>query len=211
MANKNDIRVDLDMLHPWLVYKLKRLITKCNEQGIYLLITEGYRTKEYQDSLYAIGRTKELNRVPVTNARGCDYASQHQWGVAFDIAIANDGHTWDTAYFNKVATIAKSKAIGLKWGGDWKNPIDRPHFYLGKWGATPDPLKKQYGTYENFKKTWKSRVVGQVDIKTKSKLKTKGKIPHNKVVKVYFRHLIWSKVEYNGVVGYIRTKQLKSK
>lgn len=206
---KNDIRIDLDLLHPWLVYKLKKLLKKCNEQGIYLIITEGYRTKEYQDELYARGRTKP--GTICTNARGCDYQSQHQWGVAFDIAIANEGHLWDTSYFNRVAVIAKSKEVGLKWGGDWTNPVDRPHFYLGKWGSTPFTLKLLYKNFEKFKSTWYRKVnkTEGLYIWDKAHKKRKKLVKNQSQVKVFWKHLRWSRVEYDGTVGYMRSKFLK--
>lgn len=74
MANKHDIRIDRTLLHPWLDYKLTLLLNKCAKKRIYLIITEGYRTVEYQDSLYAKGRTTAGSIV--TNAKGSDYSSQ---------------------------------------------------------------------------------------------------------------------------------------
>ncbi len=58
---------------------------------------------------------------------------------------------YDEATIRKVAKIAKSKKVGLAWGGDWVSPVDTPHFYLGKWGDTPAKLKRTYGTFEKFK------------------------------------------------------------
>ncbi|MEE0293756.1 MAG: M15 family metallopeptidase, partial [Eubacterium sp.] len=81
----HDIRIDRSKLHPWLNYKLTLLLNQCEKKGIYLIITQGFRSKAEQDSLYAQGRTKPGNIV--TNAKGNDYSSQHQWGIAFDIAI----------------------------------------------------------------------------------------------------------------------------
>ena len=108
MKTNHDIRVDLNKLHPYLKYKLKLLLKSCEKQGIYLIITEGYRTKEYQDELYAKGRTKP--GIVVTNARGSDYSSQHQWGVAFDIAINDNKLLYDVNTIRKVANIAKQKS-----------------------------------------------------------------------------------------------------
>ena len=34
-------------------------------------------------------------------------------------------------------------------------------FYLGKWGDTPAKLKRTYGTFEKFKKTWTKEVLEQ--------------------------------------------------
>ena len=166
MKKEHDVRINRTKLHPWLNYKLGLLLKQCAKKGIYLIITEGFRSKEYQDKLYAKGRTKPGNIV--TNAKGSDYSSQHQWGIAFDIALKydvdGDGRITDDTYNNKgikdVAKIAKSKKVGLAWGGDWVSPVDTPHFYLEKWGDTPAKLKRTYGTFEKFKKTWTKEVFG---------------------------------------------------
>lgn len=99
--------------------------------------------------MYAEGRTKKGSIV--TNAKGSDYSSQHQWGIAFDIALKydvdGDGRITDDTYNNKgikkVAKIAKSKKVGLAWGGDWVSPVDTPHFYLDKWGDHSFKIKEK--------------------------------------------------------------------
>ena len=119
-------------------------------------IGEFYRTVEEQDKLYAKGRT--IAGAIVTNAKGNTYSSHHQWGTAFDI-YRNDGkgayNDYD-GFFAKVGKIGKS--IGLEWGGDWKSPVDKPHFQLPDWGSTTVRLKRMYGTPENFQKTWKEEI-----------------------------------------------------
>lgn len=75
MKKEHDVRIDRTKLHPWLDYKLTVLLKKCAKKKIYLIITEGFRTKKYQDQLYAKGRTKP-GKV-VTNAKGSTYSSQH--------------------------------------------------------------------------------------------------------------------------------------
>lgn len=205
MKKQNDIRVDIDKMHPWLVYKLKLLLKHCNENGIYLIITEGFRTKEYQDSLYAKGRTKP-GKV-VTNAKGSTYSSQHMWGIAFDIAINDSKLLYDNATIKKVAKIAKSKKVGLSWGGDWKSIVDTPHFYLSKWGSTPAALKNKYGTVERFKKEWSKKTKKNCKLWRKKVLrasKSLGKIPAgSKVELLYTSKLGYAKVKYNGKYGYI--------
>ena len=111
MKREHSIRIDRKKLHPWLNYKLGLLLKECAKNGIYLIITEGFRTKAYQDSLYAKGRTKPGKIV--TNANGSAYSSQHQWGIAFDIAINDSKLLYNDKLIRKVAKIAKSKKIGL--------------------------------------------------------------------------------------------------
>lgn len=213
MSNK--INIDIKKLHPWLQYLLKKGIKKCNKKGIYVIITEGFRTVAYQNKLYAQGRTKP--GVIVTNARGTDYASQHQWGIAFDIAIVDDKTTkkkegtWDIKTIKKAAKIFKS--VGLGWGGDWQGFIDTPHMYIKKWGSTTSKLRKKYGTPDRFKKDWTRYTKGKTRLyksKDMNKKKVKTWIPKGKRVEVlWYSKLGIAKVKYDGKVGFVFRKQLK--
>lgn len=193
---ENDIRVDLKKLHPCLQWKIKKLLKKCNKKGMYIAITEGYRSRESQDSLYSKGRTTKGSIV--TYAKGSDYASQHQWGIAFDIGIpaTTTAEFYNGAKIRQIAVIAKK--LGLGWGGDWIKPVDTPHFYLKKWGSTTATLKKLYGNVTNFKKTWTA--------KTTKKVK---KIPKGKTVRVLYIKINRAKIEYNGKYYSIPKKYLK--
>ena len=144
---------DINKCHPRLIELSKKLVSACRGQGLIIGIGESFRTKEEQDALYAKGRTAPGNIV--TNAKGSSYSSHHQWGTAFDI-YRNDGkgvYKDSDGFFEKAGEIGKS--IGLEWGGDWKSPVDKPHFQLPDWGSTTARLKRMYGTPENFMKTWK--------------------------------------------------------
>ena len=156
MTRKHDVRIDRKKLHPWLDHKLGLLLKECAREGIYLIVTEGFRTVAQQNALYAKGRTKP-GKV-VTNAKGSSYSSQHMWGVAFDIAINDSKRLYDDGLIGRVAKIAKSDKVGLGWGGDWKSFRDTPHFYLKKWGSGTGELKATYGTPAKFKKTWRKKV-----------------------------------------------------
>lgn len=159
----------INRCHPRLIELSKKLVSACKGQGLIIGIGESFRTKEEQDALYAKGRTAPGNIV--TNAKGSSYSSHHQWGTAFDI-YRNDGkgvYTDSDGFFEKVGKIGKS--IGLEWGGDWKSPVDKPHFQLPDWGSTTTKLKKMYGTPENFMKTWK----GDVEMVEESKIIIDGK------------------------------------
>ena len=211
MIKHNDIRIDRKKIHPCLSYKIDLLLKKCNKQGIYIIITEGFRTVEYQDKLYAQGRTTQGKIV--TNAKGKDYQSQHQWGIAFDIAINDTKLLYDVATLKKVANIAKSKGVGLAWGGDWVSPVDMPHFYLGKWGDTTSKLKAKYGTPDKFRLYWTRTVRGTnrgLNIWNKSHTKVLLKVANNNIVNVMYdtKHG-FTKVEYLGFVGYMKTKYLR--
>lgn len=151
---------DITKLHPRLQQIIPELIAACKEQGISIKIGECVRTVAEQNALYAQGRTTAGSIV--TNAKGTSYSSMHQWGVAFDfyldMDIDGDGKKSDDAFnnatkmFQKVGAIGKK--LGLEWGGDWKSPVDMPHFQLPDWGSTASQLKKKYGTPDKFFATW---------------------------------------------------------
>ncbi len=145
---------DRTKLHPRLQKKIEEFIKACDKAGLKVQITECLRTKAEQDALYAQGRTKPGAKV--TNAPGYSYSSMHQWGVAYDICRADGKSAFDNSdgFFDKVGQIGKK--LGLEWGGDWKSPVDKPHFQLPDWGSTPTMLKRLYSTPERFFATWKS-------------------------------------------------------
>lgn len=143
---------DITLCHPRLQTLAAKLLEECNKQGLKIAIGETYRTVAEQDALYAQGRTKPGNKV--TNAPGSTYSSYHQWGTAFDI-YRNDGHgayNESDNFFARVGDIGVS--IGLEWGGNWKSPVDKPHFQLPDWGSSTSGIKKVYASVEDFKKTW---------------------------------------------------------
>ena len=145
---------DVKQLHPTLQRIIAELRIKCEQEGLMLGIDECFRTVEEQNALYAKGRTTAGSIV--TNAKGDDYMSQHQWGIAFDFFqnIPNHGYDDSNGFFERVAGIAKG--LGLGWGGDWTSFVDKPHLYLPNWGSTPRELKRIYGTPEAFMRTWQN-------------------------------------------------------
>jgi len=85
-------------------------------------ITEGLRTQERQKQLFAEGKSQTLN-------------SRHLTGEAVDV-VAYVGGTvsWDFPLYQKISEAFKQAAQELntpvEWGGDWKTPVDGPHFQL---------------------------------------------------------------------------------
>lgn len=151
---------DVTKLHPTLQVKINQLISECNKQGLKIGISECLRTVSEQDALYAQGRTKPGKIV--TNARGINYSSMHQWGVAFDF-YRNDGKGAYVDYDNFFTKVGKiGIQLGLEWGGNWKSITDKPHFQLPTWGSTTSVLRKTFRTPENFMQTWKKEVVNSV-------------------------------------------------
>lgn len=150
-------------LHPELQKKIQELMTLCVKNGITIGISECVRTVAEQNALYAKGRTAPGHIV--TNCRGTDYRSMHQWGVAFDFYLKYDANrdgkiTSTDAYYDATGLFEKvgklGQSIGLEWGGSWTSIIDKPHFQLPQWGSTAKNLIAKYGTPDKFMKTWSS-------------------------------------------------------
>lgn len=135
---------DRTRLHPELRAKLERLEAVMAAAGHPIFLTEGVRFRARQAQLYAQGRMLRAEgdklvaaptRTPgpiVTHAKPGQ--SDHQpdaagYGRAADVAFKakphwSEDHPWDLLG-------AAAKAIGLKWGGDWKGrKRDRPHIYV---------------------------------------------------------------------------------
>lgn len=143
---------DLSLVHPKLQLIIPQIISQCAAQGLPVLVTDGWRSKDEQDKIYAQGRTSP--GAIVSNVRW-PY-SAHNWGVAFDFCRNVRGREYDDTdkFFSKVAAVAKS--FGLEWGGDWRNFVDKPHLQLPEFmpGNNCNWLMSCYGTPEAFKKTW---------------------------------------------------------
>jgi peptidoglycan L-alanyl-D-glutamate endopeptidase CwlK len=115
----------LDGVHPHLVVMAYL--------GQPMVVTDGVRTLEQQQRLYAKGRTAPGKIV--TNADGVRVKSNHQakddgFGHAVDMAFLVNGlPAWPEngrwALYGEVA-----KACGCKWGGDWTGFVDRPHIEM---------------------------------------------------------------------------------
>lgn len=122
-------------LLPLVARKANALVEYATFIGTPIRVTEGYRSIERQNQLYAQGRT--LPGVIVTNAKGGE--SNHNYGIAFDIVFRKEGYNATSTQWKAIADHAKK--LGLAWGGDWKNIIDKPHFEL-TFGYTLDDFKK---------------------------------------------------------------------
>lgn len=123
------------MLHPVVNGYKNELVAKAEAKGIDIIITEGHRSAEKQNSLYEKGRSKEGSIV--TNAKAGE--SYHNYGLAIDFAL-KDNHgqvSWDMnmdqnkngeSDWMEVVSIAKD--MGFEWGGDWSNFKDYPHLQM---------------------------------------------------------------------------------
>jgi peptidoglycan L-alanyl-D-glutamate endopeptidase CwlK len=117
-------------LLPQVQVKAFAWLGECDSKGIWLLLTEGYRSWAQQAWDYASGRFRPGKII--TNAK--PGYSFHQFRVAIDMVPAdgNGGlHYEDMTRFTQAAAIAKK--YGFEWGGEWpKGQRDVPHLqYTG--------------------------------------------------------------------------------
>lgn len=116
-------------MHPVVKESAIELIRRAYAEGIYLFITDGYRSNAEQQKLYNQGRTTPGNKV--TNAKpGTSY---HNFGLAIDFVLTNKEGTaayWSVnTSWKRAAAIGK--ALGFSWGGDWSGGFkDYPHLEM---------------------------------------------------------------------------------
>jgi hypothetical protein len=125
----------LATVHPGLAARARAMLALCSQREVPLLITQGLRTWQEQDRLYAIGRTTDPigKKYVVTNAKGGQ--SYHNFGLAFDIVVLDSlgKADWDSSHLGWKVAAEVGKSLGLEWGGDWTGFKDVPHFqYTGR-------------------------------------------------------------------------------
>lgn len=120
----------LNMIHPHIRTKAKKLIEKAAEDGYKIIITESGRTMERQASLYALGRTKPGNIVTYMSkpgAHGLWPCGDSEYCMAFDIVLIINGRAvWSHSYYKTLGLYGES--LGLFWGGRWTKLGDVYHF-----------------------------------------------------------------------------------
>lgn len=132
---------DLNLLHPYVKYLAEQFLEKCKAAGLKPTITSTLRTMAEQEKIYAQGRTAPGKIVSYAKA-GYSY---HNYGLAFDVAFPA------YADYKKASVIGKT--LGMRWGGDFKQFVDLPHFewsgnlkiadlLKGKRPADPREVKK---------------------------------------------------------------------
>lgn len=123
-------------VHPLLAKVMHESI---KDSPIDFTITEGVRTVQRQQDLYAQGRTKPGKIV--TNVDGVKNKSDHQpkadgYGHAVDLYPFINGRV-DVNGVNElkiiaahILSVAKRLGVPVEWGGNWTKLKDYPHFGL---------------------------------------------------------------------------------
>ncbi len=149
MVNSRDIKD----LNPVLQRGAKEFLSRCKAEGLEVLITQTLRDIEYQNYLYAQGRTSGGSIV--TNARGGQ--SYHNFGLAFDICKNIKGQEYsDLNFFKRCGEIWTE--MGGMWGGNFESFVDNPHFEFIN-GLSTSELNSGKLLDENVKMKWEDSVV----------------------------------------------------
>lgn len=146
----------LGLLYAPLANAAKKMAEIAAMRGIQFTITQGFRSVEEQNRLYAQGRSSPGQIV--TKAPGGK--SWHNYGLAFDLVIVEpDGSLcWDDEdkRWKELGSIGAS--CGLEWGGHWTGFKDLPHF---QW-----PMRMSYAeAYQIFKDGGTAAVWAELDKK----------------------------------------------
>ena len=139
----------LSLVMPELADKIHQLAEQLEAENIVIRVTQGLRTVEEQDALYAQGRT--LPGSVVTNCRGG--SSYHNFGLACDCVPSLPGYTYIPDWNDQHPTWKRMEelgaSLGLTVGANWRTFPDAPHFQIsGNFpvGEPNDELRQIYAT-----------------------------------------------------------------
>lgn len=118
---------NLNTLHPKFKEDAIKAWTEAQAampSNVQIIVTQGLRTFDESNALYAQGRTKPGSIV--TNAAAGQ--SYHNYGLAFDFEMLTNGKADWTVGPNWMKVVEVMKSYGMTWGGDFPNLKDNPHF-----------------------------------------------------------------------------------
>ncbi|PDG52819.1 peptidase M15 [Listeria monocytogenes] len=138
----------------------RKLLDWAENSGIEVLIYETIRTKEQQSANVASGASQTMR-------------SYHLVGQALDFVMAK-GKTVNWGGYrsaNAKKFIAKAKALGFTWGGDWDGFVDNPHLQFEYKGYGTDTFGKRASANVPAKpNTQSNSSLGLVDYMNMNKL-----------------------------------------
>ena len=122
------VKLPVKDLLPLVKRKADKLVKEMELFGFPIRITEGYRSLERQNELYAQGRTKP--GAIVTKAKAGE--SLHNYGVAIDVVFRKQGYDATPDQWLAMASVAEGQ--GFEWGGSqvWVSAgfQDKPHLEM---------------------------------------------------------------------------------
>jgi len=130
---------DITLLDPRLKTLCEQFLQECLKQGLSVVVTQTHRSAEYQNKLYAQGRTTPGAIVTKAQAGSSPHECLNTQGApasrAFDIAVKYpDGSlNWNAGTKDWLKAGSIGMSLGLDWGGSWSGFKDPPHFQLKGW------------------------------------------------------------------------------
>lgn len=109
----------LNSLEPKFLNLVERWLQGCSDIGLDILVVSTFRDAEYQNWLYASGRSRDGKIM--TMAKGGE--SKHNKSIALDFCVM-DGKRCDwnnTKDFTHAGLLAE--ALGLVWAGRWNGKL----------------------------------------------------------------------------------------
>jgi peptidoglycan LD-endopeptidase CwlK len=114
-------------VHPLLAAKVRAMAQQLAAAGVLIRVTQGLRTWEEQEKLYAQGRSEPGETV--TNAP--PGSSYHNYGLAVDVVpMTATGPDWNVSHPIWRQIVEAGKSVGLDSGAMWRTFPDYPHFQL---------------------------------------------------------------------------------
>ncbi|EAG6719520.1 M15 family peptidase [Listeria monocytogenes] len=139
----------------------RKLLDWSESNGIEVLIYETIRTKEQQAANVASGASQTMR-------------SYHLVGQALDFVMTKSKTVDWGAYRSDKGKkfVAKAKALGFEWGGDWSGFVDNPHLQFNFKGYGTDTFGKGASTSNSSKPSANANTnsLGLVDYMNLNKL-----------------------------------------
>lgn len=139
-------RISTSILWQPFLERVNTMLNASMTRGFRYIGTNGYRSYEEQNKLYAIGRTTGKPGHFITKAKGGQ--SYHQFYCAIDFALDRSNAPglqpdYTDAHFEVLAQ--ETVRIGLEAGFYWRSK-DTPHVQIPaeKWGITWRDLDKAF-------------------------------------------------------------------
>ena len=144
----------LSAVHPKLANLIRMMAHQLELENIPIRVTQGLRTWEEQDALYAKGRS--IPGAVVTNCPGGN--SWHNFGLGVDVVpfLADGSPDWNANHPSWTRMCALGVNLGLVSGSQWKTFKDYPHFQLtGIFAVNPSDHVREVFKRGGIPAVWK--------------------------------------------------------
>ena len=146
MLNERSL-LRLESVHP----RLAAMVMYVEREHPIFQVSEGLRSAERQEQLYATGKSRTMESLHLRQSSG--YA--HAVDVVATGDLNHDGriddrdkrYTWDPKIYRQIADwmffAAEIWRAYIRWGGNFRNFFDGPHFELRSWSSLRDVASQE--------------------------------------------------------------------